>query len=123
MEYLEGAKGLVTLNREGLPITLSVGNRVQLADVRGHRIFGESWEYGGEQKESWRTFQVDQLIDNAIILDGGDFHFILAVETGLPEPVITVCDGMEYSNDRILTVEFPNGCTNFVITPRYLLPD
>lgn len=123
MKYLDGKEGLVTISASGLPITLRVGDWVRLVDKRENRLFAYEWELDGKKKESWLRFKVSSLIDNAVVLDSSDFHFILAVQTGLNEPVISTCDGAEYDNERILSVEFPCGSYGFVITPKYLLPE
>ncbi len=120
MEYLYCNKGLVTINQAGDPIVLEIGHSVVLQDGKGRRIFGEKF---GEDKEYHKTFRVDEIIGNALALNTGDFHLILALNTGLREPFVVSCDGGEYRSDRVLTVDFPpNEEYNFKIDANILPP-
>lgn len=126
MDYLYCREGLLVTNGEGDPIILKEGDTVTLQDVRGNRLFAHKWENNDEIKEYQQHFTVEDIMDNALVLQCSDYHFVIATNTELEEPCVVECDGKTYLNDRILTVAFPGegyiNAASFKITPCSLPP-
>ena len=107
MEYLLYPGGMVFINREGVPCTLSVGQSVTIADRRGQLFAWYDTKRGTYHPLEFKVTEIEH-DGGRILLEGMYFMLELAyrgdaTEAGVSQ--IQEIDGGEYSTTRTLHIE------------------
>lgn len=107
MEYLLYPDGMVFINREGVPCTLSIGQSVTITDNRGQLFAWHDTKRGTYHPLEFKVTEIER-DGGRILLEG--MYFMLefayrgdAVEDGVPR--IREIDGGEYASTRTLYLE------------------